>query len=318
MELMLVPPSKFVIGTPAPLPLDDASFQKEIVISQWLFVSSFAVVLVMLSVVALRAVRKWRRPQLSLLRLLLLTITAGACVLSAARWQYSVKNFKVASTEYSLANLRYNSASRSETPAHSVLISSPFYLGKFPVTQQQYHAVTGNNPSYFISKNNPVESISWEDAHAFCIKLKDRTNRAIRLPSEAEWEFACRAGTETAYYSGDHLSDLDRVAWYNGNSQSMTHPVGEKECNAFGLYDMHGNVWQWCQDWYSETYYSQPESIDPQGPLEGRFRIARGGSWRFGPNDCRSSYRGFGDPLTRDLGHVGFRIALTASQILAH
>ena len=131
-----------------------------------------------------------------------------------------------------------------EHPAHPVTLTQPFYMGKYVVTQEQYQAVTGATPSTFKGNDNPVEQVSWDDAEAFCKKLSEQTKQAVRLPTEAEWEFACRAGTKTTYYSGDTDKDLDRVAWNDANSKNTTHPVGQKEANTFGLYDMHGNVWQ--------------------------------------------------------------------------
>ena len=143
----------------------------------------------------------------------------------------------------------------------------PFYMGKFAVTQGHYQAVTGQNPSQFKGRDNPVETVSWNDAQAFCKKLTSKQIQAVRLPTEAEWEFACRAGTRTRYYSGDTEADLALVAWYSAkNSKGTTHPVGQKEANTFGLYDMHGNVWQWCQDWYGEDYYGKSEAENPKGP----------------------------------------------------
>ena len=164
---------------------------------------------------------------------------------------------------------------------HEVTITKPFYMGKYVVTQEQYEAIMGNNPSHFKGAQNPVEMVSWDDAQAFCQKLSKKSGKTVRLPTEAEWEYACRAGTSTKYYSGDSEEDLKRVAWYEANSNDTTHPVGQKEPNKFGLYDMHGNVWQWCQDWYGD--YTANEVADPQGPAQGASRVLRGGSWYHDP-----------------------------------
>src|SRR5208337_4411958 len=145
--------------------------------------------------------------------------------------------------------------------------------------------------------------VSWDDAQEFCKKLGQATNQLVRLPTEAEWEYACRAGTSTKYYSGDSEEDLKRVAWYGANSGNTTHPVGQKEPNQFGLYDMHGNVWQWCQDWYEE--YKADAVVDPQGTAQGAGRVLRGGSWDDLPGSCRSASRVGGSPDVR-LGNVGF------------
>ena len=170
-------------------------------------------------------------------------------------------------------------------------VERPFYMGRYPVTQAQYEAVMGKNPSCFKGPNRPVEEVSWEDAQAFCEKLSAKLNRKFRLPSEAEWEYACRAGTTTRYYSGDGLDDLARAGWFEGNSGGETHPVGEKEPNAFGLYDMHGNVWEWCA------------GADSLG------RVCRGGSWSIAPGNCRSAYRLRGIPVIR-ISSLGFRVSL--------
>ena len=172
--------------------------------------------------------------------------------------------------------------------------------------------MTGSNPSNFKGKDNPVEQVSWDDAQAFLKKLSEITKQTVRLPTEAEWEYSCRAGTTTTYYSGDTEADLARVAWYIDNSKNTTHPVGQKEPNKFGLYDMHGNVWQWCQDWYSEDYYGKSEAENPAGPAQGSYRLLRGGSWGGSPVDCRSAGRGGSNPDFR-FYYFGFRIVLVPS-----
>jgi formylglycine-generating enzyme required for sulfatase activity len=133
---------------------------------------------------------------------------------------------------------------------HEVTISKPFYMGETEVTQAQYEAVMGTNPSHFKGATNPVECVCWDYATEFCKKLSDKTRQAVRLPMEAEWEYACRAGTATAFSFGDADSTIGDYAWYGANSGGTTHPVGQKKPNAWGLYDMHGNVWEWCADWF--------------------------------------------------------------------
>jgi hypothetical protein len=188
--------------------------------------------------------------------------------------------------------------SSNEKPLHTVRITNPFYLGKHEVTQEQWEAVMGNNPGHFKGKNLPVESVSWEDVQEFLRRLNQQIGREIfRLPTEAEWEYACRAGT-----SGDYAGNLDDMAWYSSNSNAQTHPVGTKQPNDWGLYDMHGNVWEWCQDWYG--YYSS-------GPATGSERVIRGGGWNLFALYCRSAFRGSFSPGDRS-GRLGFRLVRTA------
>ncbi len=186
-----------------------------------------------------------------------------------------------------------------ETPKHKVEISRYFYMGKYEVTQEQWHKVMGNNPSHFrtekageYSPNHPVEKVSWEDVQNFISKLNqmEKTD-AYRLPTEAEWEYAACAGTTTAYSFGDDKSRLGEYAWYEDNSGKKTHPVGQLKPNAWGIYDMHGNVWEWCGDWYSDKYYSNSPSTDPNGPSSGSYRVYRGGGWGASAGYCRSAPR---------------------------
>ena len=312
MELVLIPAGKFIMGTPEPTPVDEEGFHKKIVTGQALLAASAAALLVMLTVVAVRGVRNKRRPQLSLGRLLLVTVAAGGCVLSGLHWRHSVQSLEKANAEYAGAEARYNDAFDEEKPAHPVTLTQPFYMGKFAVTQEHYQAATGQNPSRFKGRDNPVETVLWENAQAFCKKLTEQTKQAVRLPTEAEWEFACRAGTKTTYYSGDTDKDLDRVAWNFANSKNTSHPVGQKDANTFGLYDMHGNVWQWCQDWYGEDYYVKSTSENPQGPAQGALRLLRGGSFDDcspGPGNYRSAFRFWMDPRYR-FRHIGFRVVV--------
>jgi len=195
----------------------------------------------------------------------------------------------------------------SDETQHEVTISQPFYMGKYEVTQEQYEAVTGTNPSLFKDAKNPVENVSWDDAQEFCKKLSAKTAKTVRLPTEAQWEYACRAGTETRFYSGDADDDLDGVGWYFSNSGITTYPVGAKKPNAWGLYDMHGNVWNWCADWYGK--YELGAATDPTGPTTGTSRVLRGGSWYGYPWFCRSAFRSIDSPVVRGIA-VGFRLML--------
>jgi len=164
-----------------------------------------------------------------------------------------------------------------EGPQHEVVITKPFYMGVTEVTQAQYEAVMGTNPSKFKGPTNPVENVSWDDAVEFCQRLSEKTRKTFRLPTEAEWEYACRAGTKTRFSFGDSDEGLEEYAWYKKNSGDTTHPVGRKKPNPWGLYDMHGNVWEWSADWFGS--YASGASTDPQGAGSGERRVVRGGSW---------------------------------------
>jgi formylglycine-generating enzyme required for sulfatase activity len=208
-------------------------------------------------------------------------------------------------------------ASDNEKPAHKVKITKPFYMGKYPVTQKQWIDIMGNNPSIFVEKkiitsnkpleNHPVESISWNDVQEFLKKLNKKEGKNYRLPTEAEWEYAARAGSTTKYYSGNEIDDA--YLWYTKNSDGKTHPVGQKKPNAFGLYDMLGNVWEWTNDWYDKEYYSKSPSNDPTGPESGSDRVLRGGSWDSLARSCRSSYHIIITPVSRN-NSGGFRVVL--------
>lgn len=201
-------------------------------------------------------------------------------------------------------------ADSDETPVHSVTLSC-YYIGKTEVTQALWQAVMGSNPSGFEGAADlPVERVSWDDCQEFIQKLNRLTGRNFRLPTEAEWEFACRGGNNSRGYKYSGSNDIDNVAWYWDNSGGKTHPVGTKAPNELGIYDMSGNVWEWCSDWYADyTSYSQ---TDPTGPQSGSCRVSRGGSWYSRARDCRSSIRNISSrdlPAYRD-GLLGLRLAL--------
>src|SRR5262245_15513503 len=217
----------------------------------------------------------------------------------------------------------------SEGPVHEVVIGNPLYLGVHLVTQAVYLAVTGKNPSRFHvndggGPDHPVESVSWEEAVAFCRRLSERPDeraaeRSYRLPTEAEWEYACRAGTTTAFGSGNsfNASQGNFDAAYPYGEAEPTRPVGRTTpvthypASAWGLHDMHGNVWEWCADWYGEAYYSTMPLRDPPGPAGGRFRALRGGSWKNQATACRAAYRNAFDPHHRDSA-TGLRIVFVS------
>jgi len=189
-----------------------------------------------------------------------------------------------------------DSGDSDENPVHRVTISRAFQMQTTDVTQGQWKAVMGNNPSEFQHGDDyPVEQVSWNDVQEFLKKLNALDpGKNYRLPTEAEWEYACRAGT-----SGERYGDLDAIAWYSGNSSSKTHPVGKKQPNAWGLYDMLGNVWEWCADWFDDNYYANSPATDPRGPLSGQYRVLRGGSWVGNDSYVRSADRNWDSPAVR-------------------
>jgi formylglycine-generating enzyme required for sulfatase activity len=206
-----------------------------------------------------------------------------------------------------------------EKPQHKVKITKSFYIGRFEVTQGQWKKVMGNNPSHFANcaEECPVEQVSWNDIQDYIGKLCEREKQSpckYRLPTEAEWEYAARAGVSTRsptggskYYWGDTINDA--YLWYVNNSGNATHPVGKKKPNAWELYDMSGNVWEWVGDWYDSSYYKNSPSADPKGGNSGGCRSLRGGSWIGSAKSCRFSYRNFNIPVNRNSYH-GFRLVL--------
>jgi formylglycine-generating enzyme required for sulfatase activity len=199
----------------------------------------------------------------------------------------------------------------NEKPVHTVRITQPFYLGKYEVTQGQWQAVMGSNPSHFTGDpRRPVDNVSWDDVREFMRRLNALEGGATyRLPTEAEWEYAARAGTTGRWSFGNEVSQLGRYAWYDENAAGQTHPVGQLQPNPWGLYDIHGNVWEWVQDWYGK--YASGTAIDPAGPSSGSDRVYRGGSWRYSARFCRSAFRYYDAPGFR-LDNVGFRLLRVA------
>ena len=219
---------------------------------------------------------------------------------------------------------------------HRVFVSA-FSIDENLVTQESYKALMGENPSHWPGPKNPVEQIRWAEAAAYCNARSRAEGLApaydlatgacnfesggYRLPTEAEFEYALRAGSTTAYFFGDSPNDLARHAWFKGNSPRGTHPVGQKPPNRWGLRDMIGNVWQWCNDYYEEGYYDVSPERDPRGPATGENRVVRGGSWNSKPGDCRSAYRYYEMPAFTDIcfakdihGQIGFRCARSRAE----
>ena len=206
-----------------------------------------------------------------------------------------------------------------EFPEHEVILPN-FFMSKYPVTQEQYKAITGANPSMFKGDQLPVENVSWNNAVSFCEELAIKTGKSYTLPSETQWEYACRAGTGTAFYFGDSInSDLVN---YNGNySYGLVHkqnfrqktvPVGSLMPNAYGLYDMHGNVYEWCLDDWHSNYNGAPDNQNPWFSRTSRWKVVRGGSWNTSPQDCRSTSRSL-HMADSAYGDIGFRLVLNVS-----
>jgi len=192
-----------------------------------------------------------------------------------------------------------------EMAQHKVTITESFLIGKCEVTQEQWATIMGTNPSGFKGSKLPVETVSWNDCMLFCTKIGERTGRRIALPTEAQWEYACRAGTKSRWSFGSSDKNAGDFVWIDSNSSGTTHPVAAKKPNPWGLHEMHGNVWEWCADWYSSPYPAQ-EVVDPKGPWTGTARVVRGGGWGDPTVEVRSAYRSCSGPETRNNG-TGFR-----------
>ena len=193
-----------------------------------------------------------------------------------------------------------------EKPTHQVTLSS-YSIGETAVTQALWKAVMDNNPSRFKGADRPVENVSWDDCQEFIRKLNEKTNRKFRLPTEAEWEFAARGGNKSKGFKYAGSNNIDSVAWYDGNSGGETHPVAQKQPNELGLFDMSGNVYEWCQDWFGK--YSNNSQTNPTGPKGGDYRVNRGGSWFNIARNCRTSFRSFNSPSFH-FDYLGLRLAL--------
>jgi len=284
LELLLIPAGKFVMGSPV---------AEKPIVGQTMVGISVGALFAMVVLTLVRTRQKRAPIQFSISLMLLSTFTVSIGFWGGVRWND-------ASIPRDLPD---------EHPAHLVTLTQPFYMGKFPVTQEQYQQVIGNNPSHFKGKDHPVERVSRADAQKFCTALAGKTKQHIRLPTEAEWEYSCRAGTTTSYHSGDSEPALNRVAWYSVNSNRKTHPVGLKDANAFGIYDMHGNVGQWCSDWYLQNYYERFNVVNPKGPDQG-IPSLRGGNFEFPALYCRSATRHWtGEDMA--IPRIGFRVVVS-------
>lgn len=310
IELKLIPAGSYVMGTSQPRRTNVSGAVAQEAMWSALSIGLVGLFLALFSTATVMAFKSRKTLQLSIIRLVFYSLVLGAALLSCMQLR-TVK----ASLKYSLAlrekeELRYKTGSANEKPAHKVIITKPFYLSKYSITRDQYLTVLNIEGRAPMDYSFPIDSISWDDAKLFCERLSIRSGANVRLPYEAEWEYACRSGTDTLYYSGDSESDLNLIAWHKGNSFSSLHPVGQKAPNPWGLYDMVGNSWQWCEDWYGEGYYASSPAVDPTGPTSGEKKVLRGGSWCFGPWACRSAFRISSDPSTRTLSD-GLRIVVT-------
>lgn len=207
--------------------------------------------------------------------------------------------------EFERGNL-FEGGFNSERPVHEVELDG-FWLGKYLVTQEQWYTVMKRKPPFVRQgARYPVERVSWHDAHAFIQAMDDVSAKArFRLPTEAEWEYAARSGGKKELYAGGN--DANRLAWYADNSAATSHPVVKKRPNGLDLYDMTGNVLEWCQDWFDETYYTSERLVNPKGPEQGIYRVVRGGEWDSSLAYIRTSARNYWDPEDRDF-HTGFRL----------
>ncbi|MBI4557237.1 MAG: formylglycine-generating enzyme family protein [Candidatus Hydrogenedentes bacterium] len=214
----------------------------------------------------------------------------------------------IAPGEFTMGSPDTEAGREPDETQYRVTLSSGYWLAKYEVTQEQWQAVMGANPAIFATLRDPklpIENVSWDEVQLFIKKLNAAEGTDFRLPTEAEWEYGCRAGTSAAFSFGEGNARLGECAWYKENGQTLTHPVGTKQPNALGLYDMHGNVKEWCQDWAGP--YPVGPATDPQGPETGTARIYRGGSWGTDGATCRSADRSFLAP-TKQGSDLGFRL----------
>jgi formylglycine-generating enzyme required for sulfatase activity len=236
-----------------------------------------------------------------------------------------MKFVRVPKGTFAMGSQRGNRNADLDERQHEVTLSRDYFIGAFECTQEQYERVMGKNPSQFqdprskgSTANHPVERVSWNDAAEFCRRLSElpaekAAGRSYRLPTEAEWERACRGGSTGEFAFGDDAAALGDYAWYEPNGGGQTHPVGQKRPNAFGIYDMHGNAWEWCADWYVE--HSSRPVVDPTGPANGTDRVYRGGSWNYTAPYCRSANRTATKPDFDSFGFdflsISFRVVMT-------
>ncbi|MEI6234937.1 MAG: formylglycine-generating enzyme family protein [Planctomycetota bacterium] len=302
MELVLIPAGEFVAGQREPVKPTVSVFEAQILVA--LGCASLVALLILFFVRR----KPGARFSFSLMWLLALTASLGALIGGTMRLRWASleeAHFKDAQLVY-LLQRRIEELGGTPPPPHNVVIPHPFYMGKYPVTQEQYESVIGRNYAFFTGAKNPVERVTWYNARDYCKKAhelffeRQLPDVTFELPTEDEWEYACKAGTQTPFYSGETNEALSNAGWYRDNSSMTTHPVGLKIPNAFGLYDMHGNVRQWCMDVFDK-------------PLNLRDRVTRGGSWMDSPGDCNSTSRHSNVADTHE-SYIGFRVIVRVTK----
>ena len=234
---------------------------------------------------------------------------SGSVIIIPVKNGINIEMVKVEAGSFNMgATPEMENPNEDEKPVHRVTLTNNYYIGKYEVTQALWKIVMGSNPSNSKGDNLPVEKVSWNDCQKFISKLNKLTGKSFRLPTEAEWEYAARGGNKSCGYQYSGSNTIGDVAWYDGNSGSKTHAVGTKEPNELGIYDMTGNVWEWCQDWYGS--YSGSPQTNPTGAVSGSFRVLRGGCWGISAEYCRSSCRGSNTPGSRN-NFLGLRLVLS-------
>jgi len=288
MEFMLIPPGKFTMGTPKPVPVDEDQFACQIAYGQLELAAGAGLVLNILVFALVRGIRARRWPQLSLVRLLLMSALGGIAIYGGVHWWKTAQELDTQRTQFRIDTERYQYAAANEKPAHQVTLTKPYYMSKFEVTQAQTKGSEGEG--LLIVGDNLPATFGFFDLRSYLVSLNLKSKHKLRIPTEAEWEYACRAGTKSIYYSGETEQDLEQVAWtaMSDNKSVGPQPVGKKAPNAFGLYDMHGNMSELCVPIFLP---GTAPAVDPKG-LDVDYLILRGGDCLSGPSTCRSAFRG--------------------------
>lgn len=303
LELVLIPAGRFVKGTPRPERPDLQPLLNQMYIGAYLCLSAVGCLTVVICYAIYWSRRDRHRTQYSLARFMVMAIMASVVLMGGLHGYLYYDRIERAEREYAASLQRRADADLSEKSARMVEIPRPFYLGRYEVTQEQFEGVEHRNPSSFKGPKRPIDSILPRDVQSFCESLLSREQIRLRLPSDSEWEFACRAGTRSPYYNGEDVVALALAGWFDQNSNKSTHDVGKKAPNPFGLYDMHGNVAEWCGDIFDvdDAYGFETEL--------GRCQWVRGGSWLDDEVRCRVAYR-YALPDVTSGSDLGFRVAM--------